>query len=69
MSIDWSAMLKTWGAAFALYLIIEGIMPFVNPSGFKRLMKSITQLGDRQLRVMGLISMLSGVLLLYCLRS
>jgi uncharacterized protein len=62
-------MLKTWGVAFALYLIIEGVMPFLKPQGFKRLLESVAQMSDRQLRVMGLVSMLSGVLLLHWLRS
>ena len=51
--------------ALALVFVIEGIMPFVNPAGLRRMMMLVTQMDDSTLRVIGLTSMLSGVLLLY----
>lgn len=51
--------------ALALILVIEGIMPFMNPSGMKKMMLMATQMDDNTLRTIGLISMLSGLLLLY----
>lgn len=51
--------------ALALILVIEGIMPFMNPSGMKKMMLMATQMDDNTLRAIGLISMLSGLLLLY----
>jgi hypothetical protein len=63
--MDWSDLL----AAFALYLVIEGIMPFVSPRGWKQSIELIAQLSDRQLRIIGLLSMIAGVILLAAIRS
>ena len=56
------------GAAAALMLVLEGILPFLNPGGLRRMLGAMSQLSDRQLRVAGLTSMLLGVALLYMLR-
>ena len=61
-----------WGdlwAAFALYLVLEGLMPFLNPGGMKRTLLQLAQLEERTLRVAGLVSMIAGALLLYFVRS
>jgi len=52
-------------AAFALLLIIEGILPFINPEGMRKAMLLISQMSDHQLRFAGLTSMLIGLVLLY----
>jgi len=57
------------GAAFALLLVFEGLMPFLSPSGFKRSMAQIQQVTDKQLRILGLVSMLAGLFLLYWVRG
>jgi len=49
-------------------LVLEGILPFLNPSGLRRLIASVSELGDGQLRLAGLISMVAGLTLLYILR-
>ena len=51
--LDWQALLSAVG----LWLIFEGIVPFVNPDGFRRAIDMIKELSDRQLRVAGSISM------------
>lgn len=51
--------------ATALMLVIEGIMPFINPSAFRRTMLQISNMPDTQLRWIGLISMLIGLAILY----
>lgn len=56
-------------AALALYLVLEGIMPFLNPQGVKRLMLALAGMQDRALRLIGLASMLAGLTLLYLVRS
>jgi uncharacterized protein len=56
-------------AAFALYLVLEGIMPFLNPGGMKRTLLQIAQLDERKLRFLGLISMIAGALLLFFVRG
>jgi len=58
-------MWQDLGVAFALFLIIEGIVPFVNPAGLRALLQAINQLSDQQLRFAGFTSMLLGLLLLY----
>jgi uncharacterized protein YjeT (DUF2065 family) len=63
--MNWSDLF----AALALYLVLEGIMPFLNPQGVKRLMLTFAGFADRQLRVMGLVSMGIGLTLLYFVRS
>lgn len=63
--MNWSDLL----AALALYLVLEGIMPFLNPQTVKRMMLTFANLADRQLRVCGLASMSAGLVLLYLVRS
>ena len=60
----WSDLL----AAFALYLVLEGVLPFLNPQAMKRVLTTMTTLSDRQLRLWGLASMVGGLLLLYLVR-
>lgn len=63
--MNWSDLL----AALALYLVLEGLMPFLNPQAFKRMLLSFAALGEQQLRVWGLLSMAAGLMLLYVVRS
>jgi uncharacterized protein YjeT (DUF2065 family) len=55
-------------AAFGLFLVFEGIAPFINPQGVKRLLARLTEVRDRELRIAGLGSMLAGVLILFVAR-
>jgi len=55
-------------AALALVLIIEGMLPFLNPAGFRRTMQMLSQLEDSKLRFAGLTAMIVGCLLLYVVR-
>lgn len=55
-------------AALALVLVIEGLIPFISPSRMRETLNMIQQLDDRSLRVMGLVSMVLGVVLLYLVR-
>lgn len=54
--------------AVALLLIIEGVMPFLNPPGLRKVLLTVSQLSDGVLRFGGLTSMLLGCLLLYVVR-
>jgi len=54
--------------ALALVFVLEGIMPFVNPDGLRRMFVLGTQLDNATLRFIGLSSMLVGVVLLYFVR-
>ncbi|MGH8134682.1 MAG: DUF2065 domain-containing protein [Steroidobacteraceae bacterium] len=55
-------------AAFGLFLVFEGIAPFVNPSGVKRAFARLLEVHDRELRIAGLGSMLVGVIILFLAR-
>ena len=55
-------------AALGLFLVLEGIAPFLNPQGLKRALTRLLQVPDRELRIAGLGSMLFGVLILYLVR-
>jgi uncharacterized protein YjeT (DUF2065 family) len=63
--MEWSDL---W-AAFALYLVLEGVMPFLNPGGMKRALEQLSRLDDRVLRIAGFASMGAGALLLYFVRG
>jgi len=61
-------MLDGWselGIAFALLLIFEGIMPFLNPSSWRRTLRTIIEFDDKTLRILGFSSMIVGLVLLY----
>ena len=51
--------------ALALLLVIEGLLPFLNPGGFKQAMQMISQMDEKQLRMSGFVSMMVGVLIMY----
>ncbi len=53
--------------ALALVLIIEGLLPGLAPSTWMKVMRDAAKLGPQRIRVAGIISMLSGALLLYIL--
>jgi uncharacterized protein YjeT (DUF2065 family) len=55
-------------AALALFFVLEGIVPFLNPNGMKRALEKLITLGDRELRIAGLGSMLVGVAILFIVR-
>ena len=60
-------MWEKLGTALCLVLVLEGIIPFLYPSRWRKLVITLATINDRQLRTMGLISMLLGVGLLYIL--
>ena len=65
MSLDWADLL----GALALLLVFEGLLPCANPAGMKRALARIAALGDRELRIAGLMTMLTGLVLLFLIRS
>ena len=54
--------------ALALVLVIEGVLPFVSPNGMRRAWLQLSQLDDRTLRLVGLVSMIGGAILLQFVR-
>lgn len=55
-------------SALALVLILEGIMPFINPEGLRRVFLLAAQLDNATLRFVGITSMLLGLIILYIAR-
>jgi uncharacterized protein len=55
-------------AALGLFLVLEGIAPFINPQGVKRTFAKLLEVRDRELRIAGLGSMLVGVIILFLVR-
>ena len=55
-------------AALGLMLVIEGIIPFLSPPALRRTLATLGQMDDRNLRILGLVSMVAGVLMLYLVR-
>ncbi|WP_182119749.1 DUF2065 domain-containing protein [Acidovorax sp. FHTAMBA] len=52
-------------AAFGLFLLIEGLLPFLSPSRWRSAVAQIALMRDGQIRAFGLIAILAGVLMLW----
>ncbi len=63
--MNWSDLFS----ALALVLVIEGLLPFAAPGHLKKTLAMMLALEDGALRVMGLGSMLLGLLILYFVRG
>lgn len=61
-------MLNLLLLAFALMLVIEGLLPFLAPRIWRETFRRVTELSDGQIRFIGLSSMLVGVALLTIFR-
>lgn len=48
-------------AAFALVLIVEGLLPFAAPRIWRESFRRLTELSDGQIRFVGLTALLLGV--------
>ncbi len=51
--------------AFCLMLVIEGIIPFISPGRWRKMLLMLDQIDDNTMRMIGLGSMLVGTALLY----
>ena len=56
-------------SAFALMLVLEGLLPFISPKGFREKMLLMLQMNDSQIRFASLTAMLIGVFLLYVVKN
>ena len=61
MNINWHDLLT----ALALVLIIEGLLPFTLPEKVKEVYRSLQQASNSNLRRMGLVGMIAGLVLLF----
>ena len=51
-------------SAIALVLILEGLLPFLNPGAWRRVFERALQMTDAQIRMLGLSSLAIGVAIL-----
>lgn len=51
--------------ALGLMLIFEGLLPFIAPQAWRESFKRMIALKDGQLRFMGIISIIGGLLLMF----
>jgi uncharacterized protein YjeT (DUF2065 family) len=69
MDVGWAELARYLGGAFALYLVLEGILPFANPAAAQRLMAKLASTERAHLRWGGFISMVAGLALLWVARN
>lgn len=55
--------------AVSLILVLEGIIPFLSPKVWRDMMLRLTKGNDKSVRIMGLVSMLIGMVMIYYLRK
>ena len=55
--------------AFALVLIIEGLLPFASPSRYRQMVAQLVMLGDNHIRTVGLVIIIIGLVLLFVVRN
>jgi uncharacterized protein YjeT (DUF2065 family) len=50
--------------AFALMLVLEGLLPFIAPNAWRETFRRLVAMSDGQIRFIGLTSMLVGLILI-----
>ena len=55
--------------AFALVLVVEGLLPFLAPQVWRESFRKLVQLTDGQLRFIGLVSIVLGVAGVWLVRN
>jgi uncharacterized protein YjeT (DUF2065 family) len=61
-----------WGdllAALALVLVIEGLLPFISPRSYRNTMQQMLTLPEKTIRMIGLASMVAGLIMLNLVRG
>jgi uncharacterized protein YjeT (DUF2065 family) len=58
---------QTFWLALALVLVIEGLFPFVSPTGWRKMFAQLLQLNDGQIRFFGLCSIVAGLGMIWLL--
>lgn len=65
MNIAW----PDFAAALGLLLVIEGVLPFLNPAGIRRALATVSAQSDKTLRIAGAVSMFAGLAVLWLVRA
>ncbi len=55
---------NSWLTALALMLVIEGLLPLLSPASWRQFFARMLAMTDGQIRFVGLLSMLAGLLAL-----
>ena len=63
--MNWSDL---W-AALALVLILEGLIPFISPGGYRNMVRQMAAMPEKMLRNVGLVLIFSGLVLLLLVRG
>jgi uncharacterized protein YjeT (DUF2065 family) len=50
--------------AFALMLVLEGLLPFIAPNAWRETFRRLVEFSDGQIRFVGLTSMIVGLILI-----
>ena len=58
---------QTFWLALAMVLVIEGLFPFMSPTGWRKMFVQLLQLNDGQIRFFGLCSILAGLGMIWLL--
>jgi uncharacterized protein len=58
---------NTLWLALGLVLVIEGLFPFISPPGWRRMFTQLLQLQDGQIRFFALLTILSGLVMIWSL--
>ncbi|HKJ54013.1 MAG TPA: DUF2065 family protein [Gammaproteobacteria bacterium] len=61
-----------WGdlwAALALVLVLEGLIPFLSPRGYRNMVQQMASMSERMLRNTGLVLIITGLVFLYLVRG
>ena len=58
-------MWQELGVALCLVLVLEGIVPFVQPSGWRKAVSAMSKIDDGSMRFLGFVSMAAGTIMLY----
>lgn len=62
-------MLNDLLLVLALVLILEGLMPALNPGGWTRMIEQISQLPERTIRIGGMVMIAAGFILFQIARA
>ena len=62
-------MLHDFLVAICLFMVIEGILPFISPRIWKKIMIFAIKQQENNIRVLGLSSMIAGLTILYLLNN
>lgn len=56
-------------AALALVLILEGLIPFVSPGGYRNMVRQMADMPEKVIRSIGLVLIVAGLIFLLLVRG